>query len=223
MDQIDFANLKAGDDKEYTKLFHKYEKDLKRFLLSRVIFWRDDLYDDVIQDTFITLFININHFDNLGDGAFLNLLFTIAYRIALKYKRKQKSLNKKYEQFSYGFILFFYDHVTIDQDRISVYEAANDMIDLINKVCMNPQVVLMHTLNGMTFQELGTYFGIPRSTIFKQYSKDIKILRTHSNLVKTDFFEPESNFYTCNSVPLQSGGNYTRYYFTGKRPVERRK
>jgi len=77
------ARARNGDEKASVLIFYKYNKSILR--MTALITGSIDSAKDIVQETFLRLFNGrINH----QEGNFKSYLTTIAYRLALKEKRR---------------------------------------------------------------------------------------------------------------------------------------
>ncbi|MFZ4455688.1 MAG: RNA polymerase sigma factor [Bacteroidales bacterium] len=77
-----------GSHKAFEQLVQKYQSPIRRFFLN-LTFGNDALSDDLAQETFIKVYMNLQSFK--GTAGFSTWLFRVAYNVYYDYIRSSKS------------------------------------------------------------------------------------------------------------------------------------
>lgn len=77
-----------GSHKAFEQLVKKYQSPVRRFFLN-LTFGNDALSDDLAQETFIKVYLNLQSFK--GAAGFSTWLFRVAYNVYYDYIRSSKS------------------------------------------------------------------------------------------------------------------------------------
>lgn len=83
----ELAKTTIGDREAFTELIDRYEPKLRRYLVRLARLSKEDS-DDVLQETFIKAYKNIESFD--GDLKFSSWIYRIAHNEAISHLRKNK-------------------------------------------------------------------------------------------------------------------------------------
>jgi RNA polymerase sigma-70 factor (ECF subfamily) len=168
-DRILIKMIKAGDSGSFHCLYDRYVSDLWHFIHQYVK--SEEVTDEVVQDTFIRLWLYRNRLDE--NRSVKSLLFTISYRQMLKeIKRQVKNPQMRgFVEFSDGLETedkYFYDY--------DVYVKALE----IAKKSLTPrqrEIWQLSREKEMSTEEIAKYLSIQEQVVRNQLSSALKKIR----------------------------------------------
>lgn len=173
---------KKEDSKAQELLFNTYSKTLFG-ICCRYIKDRDDA-EDVLQDSFIKIFLNLNQFN--AEGSFEGWMKRITVNTALAFiKEKQKV---KFESA---------DNLMVIEENENEEELDKDIkaeyiLECLNELPVGYRTVFnLHLIEGFSHKEIGDRLGIKESTSRSQYSKArqylIELIQKKENTKRTQW------------------------------------
>ena len=145
---------KKGDDKSAEYIFNKYYTPLVR--MTFLIIGSIDSAHDIVQETFIRLAKkNIKHME----GNFKSYLTTIAYRLALKEKYRNKriiGLDSIIDRGNWDGQIRKYEEL---ETQKSIFDAIQDLDE--NK----KEILVLRFYGGHSYEEIAEITGIPLGTV----------------------------------------------------------
>ena len=158
---------KKNDSKAQEFLFNTYSKVLLG-ICCRYIKDRDDA-EDVLQDSFIKIFLNINKFKN--EGSFEGWMKRITVNSALHFiKEKQKI---KFESA---------DNLSVTEEDENEQEIEKDIkaeyiLECLNELPTGYRTIFnLHLVEGFSHKEVAEKLGIKESTSRSQFTKARRFL-----------------------------------------------
>lgn len=124
--------------------------------------------DDVVQETFISIYNNASKYKDKGKA--MAWIFTIARNHALmKIREKKKHAHVDLEEvYNIG------EENTIEQD---IYKE-NLTLVLLNTLKEDErQIVVMHAMSNIRHVDIASIMGIPLSTVLSKYKRSLEKLR----------------------------------------------
>lgn len=155
--------LKKKNERAFDELF-----DLTRDYLFYFIFGivrNDSLADDILQDTYITVYEKI---DTYKGNNFLSWMMTIAHNKAVNVIRKE-SRTDTIDPVEQDFLLK-------ESDNEAEMMLLKDMSGILNPEEF--QIVMMHILGNYTHKQISNGLEIPLGTVTWKYNEAMKKLRT---------------------------------------------
>ena len=152
-----------GNKQAFNELITFYYPFVFKFLLK--ITSKNDIADDLVQETFLKLIKNIDKFDVKGKAKFSTYLMTIARNCYLDYLKKEKKELQNID------IYEFSNNISSEYDYFK-NENYNNLLKEINKLPKLQRVVIkLKYIEGYTLDEIA------------------KIQNTTSNTIKSRLFE----------------------------------
>jgi RNA polymerase sigma factor (sigma-70 family) len=169
LDNSELCNLlnriKSGDKDALTELWYITKDGVYTFIYS--IFYDKQLAEDVVQETFISIYNNARHFEK-NDNA-KAWIYTIARNNAITMLRKKTFtiLNEE----------------TLEQvpSKADMINNINNKIDLNSMLsCLNEverSIIILHVVIGLKHYEIAKILSLPLGTIYRKYSTSIKKIK----------------------------------------------
>lgn len=158
---------KKNDSKAQEFLFNTYSKVLLG-ICCRYIKDRDDA-EDVLQDSFIKIFLNLNQFKN--DGSFEGWMKRITVNTSLHFiKEKQKV------KFETADNLYVVDE-NENEEEIDADIKAEYILECLNQLPTGYRTIFnLHLVEGFSHKEIAEKLGIKESTSRSQFTKARRFL-----------------------------------------------
>ncbi|MBP9069763.1 MAG: sigma-70 family RNA polymerase sigma factor [Bacteroidia bacterium] len=151
---------KQNDPKAQEILFNSFSKSLYG-ICCRYLKNRDDA-EDVLQDSFIKILLNINQYR--GEGNFEGWMKRITVNTALTYLKEKQKI-----KFETADKLYIVDEPEeeIDQDIKAEY-----ILECLNELPMGYRTIFnLYLIEGFSHKEIAEQLGIKEATSRSQYSK----------------------------------------------------
>jgi len=165
-----------GDESSFYEIVTRYTNPLYNFI-ARLIYDREEAHD-LTQEVFVRVWKNIKSFDR--QRSFKTWIFSIARNLAIDRLRKHKAI-----QFSD--ILFAtdapYEETLADTELLpdelfSRTELTQELERAFKKIHpAHVEIILLHLVEEMTFEEIGQVLGEPMNTIKTRYRRALAHLR----------------------------------------------
>lgn len=164
---IDLSN---GDQNALDQLYLSTKSAVFGLALSILKNFSDA--EDVLHDTFISLYVNAPNYQ--ANGKPLSYILTITRNACLKKIRADKKLKPIDEN---EIDAFFKSHnldaANVAENRLIIKEC----FELLNDE--ERQILVMHAVGGLKFREVSTLIDIPLPTVLSKYNRAIKKLQKH--------------------------------------------
>lgn len=167
IDEEILNKLKNNDKESFSGLIDKYSSRLKR--ASLLIVKDENLAEDIVQETFIKLFYNINQFK--GNSS----LYTYIYRIMVNECRQKMRKNwfKRVITFDKWFIKADIDYSIEKVDRLAISQC---IMKLSRK---HREVILLHYYEDMSVKDMSIVLDEKEGTIKSRLSRARANLKIH--------------------------------------------
>ena len=163
--------IQAGDRLAFERLLDAYETRVYRLALRFTSSVSDA--EDVTQEVFLAIYKGLGQFR--GNSALGTWIYRIAMNHCLEFRRKRKLDCMPYD-----------DELSLASNdwRQDPFQSA-DRHELSEKVeaalnCLSPlhrDVIVLHELQGMTYQEVAAALGVPVGTVKSRLSNAFRRLR----------------------------------------------
>lgn len=167
------ALVQQGKADFFGELINRYEEKLRRY--ARRFLSRQEEVDDLVQDTFIKAYTNIQSFDT--DYRFSPWLYRIAHNTFVNELRRKEKFTSSW--FDPDTILpFLTAKETTDNLALSAELAKQIDTGLAELSPKYREVIVLHFIESMSYQEISEVLKIPVTTV------GVRILRAKSQLKK---------------------------------------
>jgi RNA polymerase sigma-70 factor (ECF subfamily) len=163
--------IQAGDRQAFEELLDAYETRVYRLALR----FTGNIPDaeDVTQDVFLGVYKGLAHFR--GDAALGTWIYRVAMNHCLEYRRKRRLESIPYDE----------ELTLTSSDWRDDPEQSADKQELSERVeaalkCLSPQhrdVIVLHELQGLTYQEVAATLNVPVGTVKSRLSNAFRRLR----------------------------------------------
>ena len=159
-------DLRAHKEYAFETIYYQYYKLIYFVAFSMV--QERELAEEIVQDTFIKMFENIQQFK--GKGEFKSWLLSITRNLARNELKKRNTFNQRY---CYNDELI--DNFQAEKDDLSglLLEIRNCLDDFETKI------VILHVIYGFTFNKTASELNSSESTVKKSYYIAIKKLKEY--------------------------------------------
>ncbi|MCL4200049.1 RNA polymerase sigma factor [Patescibacteria group bacterium] len=166
-DEVLVAEVAEGNISAFEELVNRYQKKLLSFVFS--IVWDEAAAQDVVQETFISLYKTIDRIDT--EKKFSAYLFSITRNYAISYLRSRKvhAPLEAAEKVAGGDSPELRLEVNDENKRI---QEALDIID--NKY---KQVIMLYYFDDLSYEEIADRLGVPVNTVRTHLKRAKEALR----------------------------------------------
>lgn len=165
-DNIDsevISEVLNGNKDKFEYIIRKYDKRVYLFLKKKYYLTNDEM-DDIMQDTFIKCYKNLNSFKK--DKNFYPWLATIALNVTkdfLKKKMKRKSrIDELYKDSFFSFNSDSINHSIDELDRI------NEAIQILET---DQRDIILLRAKGLSYNEISDKLSIPVGTVMSRINR----------------------------------------------------
>lgn len=159
---------KIKDNQElFGVLIDRYQKKLEKYVFYLIN--RKDELDDIVQEIFIKVFVNLNSFDT--KKKFSTWFFRIAHNQVVNFfKKYKKTLSLK-------------DEIKILDDKNIEEDLEKKEIELILKKCIDQipldykEIILLYYFEDLSYEEIADSLKIPPGTVATKLSRAKKTLK----------------------------------------------
>lgn len=147
---------KQGDKKAFGILYKEYYQRIYRYCKTNL--YKDDVAEDVCQETFIRAWRSLPSFVVTETGTFQAYLYRIARNLIIDLGRKKKE-----------FSLAFYEDIETDEDHIEAIDRKNN-IDMVKRALaklndIDRQIVILRYFEEMSHAEVAKIIGIKEGAL----------------------------------------------------------
>jgi len=170
------ALYKSGNEEVFKDLIEKYSPSIYNFTAH--IIGKDNA-TDIVQETFIKVWKNINRFNSLK-SSFKTWIFTIAKNSITDFLRKKKHLNFSdiENDDDYSFSESIEDENLLPDQALQKLQDSKFLNKLLDKLSLQYRTILiLHYQEEMTFDEIGKILKKPLNTVKSYHRRAILELR----------------------------------------------
>jgi len=163
--------IQAGDRKAFEQLLDAYETRVYRLALRFTNCITDA--EDVTQEIFLAIYKGLGQFR--GNSALGTWIYRIAMNHCLEFRRRRKLEHLPYDE---GLALPSLDWRDDPLQSAGRHELSEKVEAALN--CLSPlhrDVIVLHELQGMTYQEVAATLDVPVGTVKSRLSNAFRRLR----------------------------------------------
>jgi len=173
--KISIAKLKAGDKKEFKKVYFEFFDVLYCLCLHYTNY--QEISEDIVQDAFLKLWEIKAGLKK--DTSIKNFLFTITKNSCLNYLKSQQIANKHLSLIKER--QAYYSAKALENIGDEIFELEELKIKIDNSIEHLPDnikaVFKMNRYESMKYSEIADYLNISKKTVEARISKALSILR----------------------------------------------
>lgn len=169
------SKIAQRDSKAFEELYNKSSAAI--FGLAMTILTNQHDAEDVVQETFISIYNNAHKYE--GKGKAMAWIFTITRNHALQKIREKKKMS------------------TVDIDELPISSEDNNVIDEIHKEQLvdillkelkddERQIVVMHAMSNVKHKDIAKVMNLPLSTVLSKYRRAIQKLKNRMEVNEYD-------------------------------------
>ncbi|MFH0804092.1 MAG: RNA polymerase sigma factor [Candidatus Zambryskibacteria bacterium] len=160
----------------FSEIVHKYEAPLRRYIKRLGCKNADDM-NDVLQEIFIKVFVNLNDYD--PDLKFSSWLYRIAHNETISFFRKKKVRPNVLDVED---VEEFFDNLADDTNSVELAQERYDA-GIVQKSLstLNPkyrEVLILRFLEEKSYTEISDILKIPEGTVATLINRGKKELKT---------------------------------------------
>lgn len=158
--------IQSGDASALRLIIDKYQAPLERYL--RRIGVKDHDIDDVMQNTFLKAYVNINSF-NCDKGKFSSWVYRIAHNESITFLKKSGRSAITVDDDTLWEVIESAEDISLDTDKLKLREAVSDAISKLDQKYAEP--IVLHYIEGKSYQEISYILKIPVSSVGVRISR----------------------------------------------------
>jgi len=171
----ELVSLAISDKSAFSEIVKRYEAPLRRYI-RYLGFRENDDVDDILQEIFIKIFINLNDYDQ--SLKFSSWIYRIGHNEAISFFRKKKIRsnvlsNEEAEE--------FFDNLADDTDFLEMAHIRHD-VDILKSALSDldqkyKDVIVLRFLEGKSYTEISDILKIPEGTVATMINRGKKELK----------------------------------------------
>lgn len=160
------AQMANGDSAGLDELYRAASAGVFAYALS--ILKNSHDAEDVLQDTFVSIFDNASSYRSQGKP--MAWILTIARNFCFKRLEQQRRVGTTLED---------WQSFSLSQARMTTDD------ELVIRTCLEKlaedqrQIVILHAVSGFKHREIAHMLGLPLSTVLSKYHRALKILKAN--------------------------------------------
>ncbi len=148
---------KSIEELDYFKcLYERYGNKLKRYI-TKISGFNADEADDILQNSFISIWKNINSYDD--SLKLSSFIYRIVHNETISHWRKLKSKEKRNKQFGMN----MYIEEDKNEDKIKRNFEVKEVLDKLS--LKYKEVLVLKFLENMDYEEISNILKIPEGTV----------------------------------------------------------
>lgn len=169
---------RTGDRAAFIELVDLYKGKIQR-LAYRMLSNTQDI-DDVVQETFIRVYLNLNHYDE--SQKFSTWIYRIGRNLCIDMLRKKRAAQSLDAQMNEDSTVSYYDKLESGElspeSRYLQTEFMNHFNQLISKLSEKYRhIVSLYYIHELTLQEISERLGLPVTTVKSRLHRGREQLR----------------------------------------------
>lgn len=171
-DQELVEKVKGGDLAQYGELMHRYEKKL--LFYAQKLVNNPDKAADVVQESFIKAYININQFN--PRYPFANWIYRIVHNEAINYIKKYQREISLEDNDWISLTLRAKTDLEAEMADKEIRQSVRRSLDKLPLKYRSP--LILFYLEGMSYREIAQILNIPQATVGTNISRGKKLLKS---------------------------------------------
>lgn len=163
-DEVLVSMYAQGEDLAFDELLRRYKQKLYNYIYQVV--QNREVAEDIFQDTFTKVIVNIRQNRYQEMGRFVGFIFRVAHNLIIDYYRQEQLANTLTDGDA-GYDIFNNQELSDPsfEDRIAETQIMNDVRRLIRFLPANQQeIVQMRYYQNKSFKEIADILGISINT-----------------------------------------------------------
>ena len=151
----------------FEEIIDRYQKKLERYVFYLI--GQKNEVDDLVQEVFIKVYINLNGFDT--KKKFSSWIFRIAHNLAVNYLKRKK------------IVLNLNEDINIDDSKNIEEDFEKKELKKIIETCLNDlpinykEVVVLYYFENLSYEEISDSLKIPPGTVAIRLSRAKRYLK----------------------------------------------
>ncbi len=171
------------DSDNYFCLYHRYEKQLKRYI-KRISNVQEEEVSDILQESFIKIWKNLNNYDS--DISLTSWIYRIVHNQTISHWRKLQSFGKS-NNVSYE--TYFSNSIT-ENSVDNKDEQTKKIQEIIYQLPINYQAVLiLRFFENKNYEEISDILKIPEGTVATRLNRAKKAFYKITKTKNISFFD----------------------------------
>lgn len=150
------SKAQQGDKNAFGSLYKEYYQRIYRY--CRINTYRDDLAEDICQETFLRAWKSLPSFTMSATGTFQAYLYRIARNLIIDLSRKKKE-----------FSLEYYENIETDEDHTETIDRKDTIERVKRELAKLPetdrQIVILRYFEEMSHAEVAKIIGIKEGAL----------------------------------------------------------
>ena len=169
----ELVSLSLEDKEAFWIIVRRYEDKLSRYI-KRISLIRGDVLEDLLQDIFVKVYVNLNSFDT--SLKFSSWIYRITHNETISYFRK----NKKHEEF----VSIPDEDLEVVASELHIEEdhSNKDSLEKLNEGIFElkekyREVIVLKFIEDKSYEEISDILQIPTNTVGTQINRAKKHLK----------------------------------------------
>lgn len=168
----------AGDESALIEIIGRYTKPIYNFIYRSI--GNSDESSDLTQEVFLKVWKSLKKFDQRKK--FKTWIYAIARNASIDWLRKKRNLTFSDIQKNLGdedsIENIFEDPEPLADEIFDKVESDHSVREALSELSIDQQnIIILRTVNDLTFEEIGDIVNKPMNTVKSQYHRALKVLK----------------------------------------------
>lgn len=173
--------VQKDNNKAFEELINRYEKPLLRYSLRLIKDY--DAVEDIVQDTFISVYKNINSFD--PKRKFSSWIYRITHNKTVNEIRKHSRISNLNEEIKIENENNEHKKTEKKLDEKNISKTIQKEIDKLS--LKYKEVIILRYMQEKSYEEISDILQIPRNTVGTRMKRGLERLRNEMNINIEDY------------------------------------